>query len=300
MDGQPTQPTTTLMAVRCDASAIAVVDPSLSTSKDAMTQADASAHTSPLADSYPKRRLHTGGRQEAHGARQNHLLACLPEAVWQRWQPQLEAVDLPLGQVLCEPGERLTHAVFPTTAIVSLVYLTENGGSAEIAVVGREGMVGTWLPMGAGSTPSRDVVCSAGRGFRLKTSVLLEEFNQSTAVMHLLLRYTQALLTQISQTAVCNRHHSLEQRLCHWLMMRLDRLGSNDIAVTQELIASLLGVRREGVTQAVGRLQKVGLIRRRRGHIEVLDHLGLEARSCECYRTVKTEYDRLLPAQMAT
>ncbi len=264
-----------------------------------LAHADAQAHTGPLADSHPKPRLHTSGRQ-AHGAWQNHLLACLPEAVWQRWQPQLEAVDLPLGQVLCEPGERLTHVVFPTTAIVSLVYLTENGSSAEIAVVGREGMVGTWLPMGAGSTPSRDVVCSAGRGFRLRTSVLLEDFNRSPAVMHLVLRYTQALLTQTSQLAVCNRHHSLEERLCNWLLLRLDRLESNHIAVTQEQIASLLGVRRESITAAAGRLQKAKLITYRRGHIEVLDRQGLEARSCECYRVVKNEYDRLLPAQMAT
>jgi CRP-like cAMP-binding protein len=271
--------------------------PFLSTSKDAMTHAP--TVTDPLVDSRSNLTRHTSS-EDAHGARRNRLLACLPEAVWQRWQPQLEAVDLRLGQVLCEPGERLTQVVFPTTAIVSLVYLTANGASAEIAVIGREGMVGTWLPMGAGSTPSREVASTAGRGFRLRTSVLLEDFNRSPAVMHLVLRYTQALLTQISQMAVCNRHHSLEERLCHWLLLRLDRLESSHIAVTQELIASMLGVRREGVTQAAGRLQKAGLITYRRGHIEVLDREGLEARSCECYRVVKNEYDRLLPPLSAS
>ena len=251
------------------------------------------------ADERPDLTLCSGGEQ-VHEARSNHLLACLPEPVWQRWKPQLEAVDLTLGQLLCEPGERLTHVVFPTTAIVSLMYTTENGASAEIAVIGNEGMVGTWLTLGGDSTPSRDTVCSAGHGFRLPTRVLLEEFNRSTAVMHLVLRYTQALLTQISQMAVCNRHHSLEERLCHWLLLRLDRLDSNHIAVTQELIASMLGVRREGVTQVAGRLQKAGLITYRRGQIEALDREGLEARSCECYRVVKNEQDRLLPPVIAT
>ena len=264
-----------------------------------MTQAHARARTGSLVNSRPDLRLHTGGK-DASDAQRNRLLACLPEPVWQRWQAQLEAIDLPLGKVLCEPGESLTHVVFPTTAIVSQMYLTENGASAEIAVIGNEGMVGTWLPMGGGSTRSQDVVCSGGRGVRLPTSVLLEDFNRSPAVMHLVLRYTQALLTQISQMAVCTRHHSLEERLCHWLMLRLDRLESSHIAVTQELIASMLGVRRESVTQAAGRLQKAGLITYRRGHIELLDRKGLEARSCECYRVVKNEYDRLLPAQIAT
>ena len=266
-----------------------------------MTQAHAPppAKSGPSTEWCPERTPPTGGK-DAAGARGNLLLTCLPEPVWQGWKPQLEAVDLPLGQVLCEPGERLTHVLFPTTAIVSLMYLTENGSSAEIAVIGNEGMVGTWLTMGGDSTPSRDVVCSAGRGFRLSSSVLVEEFNRSTAVMHLVLRYTQALLTQIAQMAACNRHHSLEERLCHWLMLRLDRLESNHITVTQELIASMLGVRREGVTKAAGRLQKAGLITYHRGHIEVLDCRGLEARSCECYRVVKNEYDRLLPVQIAT
>ncbi len=264
-----------------------------------MTHAHAPSHTSPSAGRRPDLTLHNGGK-DAAGARRNHLLACLPEPVWLRWKPLLEAVELPLGQVLCEPGERLTHVLFPTTAIVSLMYLTENGSTAEIAVIGNEGMVGTWLTMGGDSTPSRDVVCSAGRGFRLSTNVLLEEFNRSTPLMHLVLRYTQALLTQISQMAACNRHHSLEERLCQWLLLRLDRLESSHITVTQELIASMLGVRREGVTKAAGHLQKAGLITYHRGHIEVLDRKGLEARSCECYRVVKNEYDRLLPLQMAT
>jgi CRP-like cAMP-binding protein len=260
--------------------------------------AHASSHTSLLADRRPDLTLHNGGK-DASSAQCNRLLACLPEPVWQRWKPLLEAVDLPLGKVLCEPGERLTHVVFPTTAIVSLIYMTENGGSAEIGVIGHEGMVGTWMPMGGETTTSRGVVCSAGRGFRLKTSALLEDFNRSAPVMHLLLRYTQALITQTSQMAVCNRHHALEQRLCHWLMLRLDRLESKHIDVTQEFIATMLGVRREGVTEAAGRLQKTGLITYHRGQIEVLDCKDLEARSCECYRVVKHEYDRLLPAETA-
>jgi len=260
--------------------------------------AQAHAHNGPLADARPALTLHVGS-DEPLGARRNRLLACLPEPVWQRWQAQLEAVDLPLGKVLCEPGERLTHVVFPTTAIVSLLYLTQNGSSAEIAVIGNEGMVGTWLPMGGGTTQSRAVVQSAGRGFRLSADVLLEDFNQSGAVIHLLLRYSPALLTQTFQTAVCNRHHSLEQQLCHWLMLSLDRLASNHIVMTQELIANMLGVRREGVTAAAGRLQQAGLITYHRGHIEVRDRKGLEARSCECYRVVKNEYDRLLPAEIA-
>lgn len=259
----------------------------------------ASTQPSPLADVCPGITPHTSSKEDL-GARQNHLLACLPEAIWQSWKPRLEAVDLKLGEVLCESGEHLTHVLFPTTAIVSLMYLTENGASAEIAVIGNEGMVGTWLAMGGVTTPSRDVVCCAGRGFRLPFSALQEDFNRSAPVMHLVLRYTQALLTQTSQLAICNRHHALDERLCHWLMLRLDRLESNHIAVTQELIANMLGVRREGVTQAAGRLQKAGLITSRRGHIEVLDRDGVEARSCECYRVVKGEYDRLLPAQIAT
>ena len=198
--------------------------------------------------------------------RQNRLLAALPAAEWARWLPKLEAVDMPLGKVLYESGSTLSHVYFPTSSIVSLPY----------------------------------VVQSAGSGFRLNASLMLEEFNRAGPVLHLLLRYTQALITQMSQTAVCNRHHSLDQQLCRWLLLSLDRLNSNDLVMTQELIANMLGVRREGVTEAAGRLQQDGLIRYRRGHITVLDRGLLEARACECYAVVKKEYDRLLPATMAT
>ncbi len=202
---------------------------------------------------------------------------------------------MPLGQVIYEPGVRLTHVYFPTTAIVSLLYVMENGASAEIAVVGNEGIVGISLFMGGESTPSRGVVQSAGQGYRLKASLMLQEFIQAGPVLHLLLRYTQALITQMAQTAVCNRHHSLDQQLCRLLLLSLDRLPSNDLVMTQELIANMLGVRREGVTEAAGQLHKAGLIRYRRGHITVLDRAGLEKRTCECYAVVKNEYDRLLP-----
>ncbi|MFL6664270.1 MAG: Crp/Fnr family transcriptional regulator [Rhizobacter sp.] len=232
--------------------------------------------------------------------RQNRLLATLPAAEWARWLPKLEAVDMPLGKVLYESGSTLSHVYFPTTSIVSLLYVMEDGASAEIAVVGHEGIVGISLFMGGASTPSRAVVQSAGSGFRLNASLMLEEFNRAGPVLHLLLRYTQALITQMSQTAVCNRHHSLDQQLCRWLLLSLDRLNSNDLVMTQELIANMLGVRREGVTEAAGRLQQDGLIRYRRGHITVLDRGLLEARACECYAVVKKEYDRLLPATMAT
>jgi CRP-like cAMP-binding protein len=225
---------------------------------------------------------------------QNHLLADLPQAERQRWWPQLEPVDMPLGQVMYEAGTTLTHVYFPTTAIVSLLYVMENGASAEIAVVGNEGLVGISLFMGGGSTPSRAVVQSAGYGYRLKESAMKEEFNRGGAVLHLLLRYTQALITQMSQTAVCNRHHSLDQQLCRWLLLSLDRLAGNELVMTQELIANMLGVRREGVTEGALKLQHAGLIRYARGHITVLDRKGLEKRSCECYAVVKKEYDRLL------
>jgi CRP-like cAMP-binding protein len=230
----------------------------------------------------------------------NQLLASLPPDVWLRWQPQLEAVDLALGQVLYESGRTLSHVYFPTTAIVSLLYVMENGASAEIAVVGFEGVVGISLFMGGESTPSRAVVQSAGQGYRMKSLVIKEEFNHSHPVMHLMLRYTQALITQMAQTAVCNRHHALDQQLCRWLLLSLDRLRGNDLVMTQELIANMLGVRREGVTEAALRLQKAGLISYARGHIKVLDRPGLERRTCECYAVVKTEYDRLLPHQLAT
>ena len=231
---------------------------------------------------------------------ENQLLAALPAAELQRWTPQLELVDLPLGEVLYESGTTLSHVYFPLTAIVSLLYVMENGASAEIAVVGNEGIVGIALFMGGESTPSRAVVQSAGSGFRLNSQTMKDEFNRAGPVLHLLLRYTQALITQMAQTAVCNRHHSLDQQLCRWLLLSLDRLRSNDLRMTQELIANMLGVRREGVTEAALKLQKVGLIRYSRGHITVLDRGGLEQRTCECYAVVKNEYDRLLPATLAT
>lgn len=230
---------------------------------------------------------------------QNQLLAVLPQDVWQRLAPQMEAVDMPLGQVLCESGSTLKHVYFPVTSIVSLLYVMENGASAEIAVVGNEGIVGISLFMGGDSMPSRVVVQSAGRGLRLKAQLLKEEFNLGGPVMHVLLRYTQALITQMAQTAVCNRHHALEQQLCRWLLLSLDRLSSNELLMTQELIANMLGVRREGVTEAALKLQKLGLISYSRGRILVLDRAGLEARTCECYAVVKKEYDRLLPDRIA-
>jgi CRP-like cAMP-binding protein len=226
--------------------------------------------------------------------RANGLLAALSDAEWQRWRGALEPVDMPLGQVLCESGDTLSHAYFPTTAIVSHLYVMENGASAEIAIVGNEGIVGVSLFMGGQSTLSRAVVQSAGQGFRLKSQALKDEFDRAGPVLRLLLRYTQALLTQMAQTAVCNRHHSLDQQLCRWLLLSLDRLQGDDLVMTQELIANMLGVRREGVTEAAVKLQKDGLIRYARGHIRVLDRPGLEARSCECHAVVKAEYGRLL------
>jgi CRP-like cAMP-binding protein len=226
---------------------------------------------------------------------ENHLLAALPDAEWQRWLPQLERVEMPLGQVLYESGGTLSHVYFPTTAIVSLLYVMENGASAEIAVVGNEGIVGISLFMGGDSTSSRAVVQSAGLGFRLKAQIMKDDFNRAGPVLHLLLRYTQALITQMAQTAVCNRHHSLDQQLCRWLLLSLDRLQGNELVMTQELIANMLGVRREGVTEGALKLQHAGLIRYARGHISVLDRDGLQKRSCECYAVVKKEYDRLLP-----
>lgn len=231
--------------------------------------------------------------------RQNRLLAALPEAEWTRWAPHLEPVDMPLGKVLYESGSRLGHVYFPTTSIVSLLYVMEDGASAEIAVVGNEGIVGISLFMGGESTPSRALVQSAGQGFRLKADLMLQEFNRAGPALHLLLRYTQALITQMSQTAVCNRHHSLDKQLCRWLLLSLDRLPSDELVMTQELIANMLGVRREGVTEAAGHLQHDGLIRYQRGHITVLDRAGLEKRTCECYAVVKREYDRLLPPMKA-
>jgi len=228
----------------------------------------------------------------------NHLLAALPDEDWVRWQPQLEAVELTLGEVLYESGATLAHVYFPTTAIVSLLYVLESGASAEIAVVGNEGIIGISLFMGGESTPSRAVVQSAGMGFRLKSEAIKQEFTRAP-VLHLLLRYTQALITQMAQTAVCNRHHSLDQQLCRWLLLSLDRLDGTELLMTQELIANMLGVRREGVTEGALKLQKAGLIRYARGHIKVLDRPGIEARTCECYGVVKKEYDRLLPPGVA-
>ena len=232
-------------------------------------------------------------------AKQNQLLAALPAAELRRWLAQLESVDLPLGQVLYEPGSTLSHVYFPSTAIVSLLYVMENGASAEIAVVGNEGIVGISLFMGGESTPSRALVQSAGRGFRLEAQRMKDEFNRAGPAMHVLLRYTQALITQMAQTAVCNRHHSLDQQLCRWLLLSLDRLQGSELVMTQELIANMLGVRREGVTAAALHLQSAGLIRYARGRIEVLDRPGLEKRTCECYAVVKVEYDRLLPTTQA-
>ncbi len=229
-------------------------------------------------------------------ALQNDLLAALPPDELDRWLPQLDAVDLSLGQVLYESGASLDHVYFPTTAIVSLLYVMENGASAEIAVVGREGIVGIALFMGGESTPSRAVVQSAGRGLRLSARAIKEEFKRAP-ILHLLLRYTQALITQMAQTAVCNRHHTVDQQLCRWLLLSLDRLHGSEIRMTQELIANMLGVRREGVTEAALKLQKAGLVRYSRGLIEVLDRHGLEERSCECYEVVKREYARLLPRE---
>lgn len=226
---------------------------------------------------------------------QNHLLAALPKAEFERWRPHLELIKMPLGQVLYESGITLSYVYFPTTAIVSLIHVMRDGASAEIAVVGNEGMVGISLFMGGQSTPSRGVVQSAGDGYRLKGQLMKDGFNQNGPVLHLLLRFTQALITQMTQTAACNRHHSLDQQLCRWLLLSLDRLEGYDLVMTQELIANMLGVRREGVTEGALKLQEAGLIRYARGRITVLDRKGLEERSCECYEVVKTEYDRLLP-----
>jgi CRP-like cAMP-binding protein len=227
--------------------------------------------------------------------RENNLLAALPPAEFERLRDNLEPLDLPLGLVLYESGTTMSHVHFPTTAVISLLYVMADGASAEIGVVGNEGVVGISLFMGGGSTPSRAVVQSAGKGFRLASRRIKEAFDDSGQVMHLLLRYTQALITQMTQTAACNRHHSLDQQLCRWLLMTLDRLRAGEIVMTQELMANMLGVRREGVTESALKLQRAGLIRYARGHISILDRAGLEHRSCECYAVVKREYERLLP-----
>lgn len=224
----------------------------------------------------------------------NHLLAALPDEVIQRLAPDLELVDLPLGKVLYESGDTLRHVYFPTDSIVSLLYVMEDGASAEISVVGNEGLVGIALFMGGESTPSRGVVQSAGNAYRLAGRKLKDEFNRHGDLLVLMLRYTQALITQMAQTAVCNRHHTIDQQLCRWLLLSLDRLPNNRLTMTQELIANMLGVRREGVTEAAGKLQKLGVIEYSRGQITVLDRPRLEELSCECYAVVKRESDRLL------
>ena len=229
-----------------------------------------------------------------HATTQNHLLAAFPAAEYGRVADGLELLAMPLGLVLSESGARMRYVYFPTTCIVSLLYVLQDGSSAEVGVVGNEGVVGISLFMGGNTTPSRAVVRGGGHGFRLRADALLEEFDRGGPVLRLLLRYTQSLMTQMTQTAVCNRHHSVEQQLCRALLLSLDRMDGNSLVLTQELIASMLGVRREGVTAAAGNLQRAGLIRYRRGHIEVLERAGLEAAACECYGVVKVEYDRLM------
>ena len=226
---------------------------------------------------------------------QNHLLAALPAEVRERLFPYLEPMPLPLGKVLYESGDTLRHVYFPTDAIVSLLYVMESGASAEISVVGNEGLIGVAVFMGGESTPSRAIVQSAGHSFRLPGQRLKDEFNRHGEMLLLMLRYTQSLITQMAQTAVCNRHHSIDQQLCRWLLLSLDRLQGNELVMTQELIANMLGVRREGVTEAAGKLQKLGLIEYSRGRITVLDRPGIELLCCECYAVVKKETDRLLP-----
>ncbi len=230
----------------------------------------------------------------AQDPNQNHLLSAVLDAEYTRLAPHLESIPMLLGDVLYESGDKLRHVYFPTTSIISLHYVLEDGASSEIAGVGNEGMVGISLFMGGNSTPSRAVVQTGGHGYRLKSHILMEEFNRAGTVMRLLLRYTQALITQMSQTAVCNRHHSVEQQLCRWLLLTLDRMPTNELTMTQELIANMLGVRREGVTEAAGRLQESGYIRYRRGHITVLDRTGLESTVCECYAVVRKEFTRLM------
>ena len=231
--------------------------------------------------------------------RQNRLLAALPPEDYERLLNDLELVPMLVGDVVCESGAQMSHAFFPTSAIVSLQYVMENGSSAEIAGVGNEGLVGIPLIMGGETTLSRSIVQTGGYGYRMKQSVLVQEFNRGGAMMRLLLRYTQALITQMSLTAACNRRHTLEQQLCRWFLLTLDRMPGNELIMTQELIASMLGVRREGVTEAAGKLQRAGIINYRRGHITVLEREGLNSRACECYEVVKKEFDRLLPGETA-
>ena len=233
-----------------------------------------------------------------HSPKQNHLLDALPAADYARLLPHLELIPMPLGWAVYEAGGQMRYLYFPTTSIVSLLYVLENGASAEIAITGNEGLVGISLFMGGESTPSRAVVQSKGNGYRLRASVLKTEFALGGSLQYLSLRYTQALITQMAQTAVCNRHHTLDQQLCRWLLLSLDRLPGNELLMTQELISNMLGVRREGVTAAAGKLQADGLVKYSRGHIVVLDRPKLEKRVCECYAVVKKEFDRLLPYEV--
>jgi CRP-like cAMP-binding protein len=235
----------------------------------------------------------------ARALQENLLLAALPDAVQERLAPDLKRVDMPLGKVLYEPGDKQRHVYFPTESIVSFLYVMEDGASAEISMVGNEGMIGVALFTGGESTPSRAVVQSAGHAFRLPGQALMAEFNRHEELQDLLLRFTQALITQMAQTAVCNRHHQIDQQLCRWLLLSLDRLPDNRLAMTQELIANMLGVRREGVTEAAGKLQEQGVIEYHRGEITVLDRPRLESLCCECYAVVKQETDRLLPCKDA-
>lgn len=231
---------------------------------------------------------------------QNHLFHSIPPAEWDRLLPHIEAIDLPLGKVLCEPGTKIPYVYFPTSAIVSISHELENGSLSEVAIVGNEGLLGFSTFLGGGTTTSKATVSIAGLGYKIKSSVLLHEFNQSAPLMHLLLRFTQAIMTQMTQTAVCNRHHRIEEQLCRLLLLYHDRLPGNDVKLTQELIAMALGVRREGITEAAQKIQGANVIQYARGHITVLNRSGLEHRSCECYQVVKTEYDRLLLEKMAT
>jgi CRP-like cAMP-binding protein len=230
---------------------------------------------------------------------QNWLFRSIPQDAWQRLLPYIEEFDMSLGLVLSASGAKSSYLYFPTNAIVSLLYNLENGSSAEIAVIGNEGCAGVSIFMGGNSTLTTAVVQSAGKSYRIKANVIIDEFNKAGAVMHLLLRYTQSLITQMTQTAVCNRHHTLDQQFCRWLLLSLDRLHSNELVMTQELIANMLGVRREGVTEAALKVQRAGFIKYARGRITILDRLGLEKRTCECYQVVKTECDRLLPKELA-
>ncbi len=248
----------------------------------------------------PSRRPWATDTPSLHSPLQNQLLAALPVDVQDRLFPELELVPMERGQVLQEPGDKWRYAYFPTTSILSKLYLLESGSTAEIGVIGREGMVSICLFMGGESMPNQTLVKSAGFAYRLKARYLKEEFGQSAEARSLFLRYTQALLTQMAQTAVCNRHHTVDQQLCRWLLLNLDRLSTNELVMTQELIANMLGVRREGITEAAGHLQAAGLIQYCRGHIKVIDRMGLEARSCECYEVVRREFDRLLPEPAAT